>query len=338
MKSKDIPTRGREASKGVLVVCGCDSRYTPVVVAYIRYLEELGRSCDLVEYREFKRWRFLFKAIISAANRKYKKLVFVNVQALPFLLLASAFRSVGLVYWKLECTEPSQGLGITSLLPLLEHLLPKSKVSLVLPNEDRAEIQRPVFPGTWVIPNAPLHVLKSTKKGPMNVRNNRIILYGNLDRGGGLFLKQWYDLAEELPTCCGTSVIFWGTTKKSRRNVVAVPRTSHEELVKFLLEGGIDYSIIGYEPLSVNTLHAAPNKFVESLACGIPTIVHAGNPWLTRVVMEFNCGFVMDFYSLCSFRLKENMALYESHREGAERAASRMILGETILGSPLQSL
>lgn len=88
------------------------------------------------------------------------------------------------------------------------------------------------------------------------------------------------------------------------------------------------YSIVMWSPTDINQLYASPNKFFEAIACGVPPIC-SPHPQCAEVIDEFDCGLIMDDWSVESFvstmQKAQGMfgtARYEALVKNCERAVS----------------
>lgn len=68
------------------------------------------------------------------------------------------------------------------------------------------------------------------------------------------------------------------------------------------------YSIVMYRPTLEHTLYAAPNKFFEAVADGVPPIV-APHPQCKLLVERYECGIVMRDWSFEAYRDAVELAL-----------------------------
>lgn len=306
------------------------------------YLSESACTFDLIEYRHRNKFRFVKDVLRRLRESTYDRVVLVNVQALLFGVLAWLPRFPSVVYWKLESGRAFENYSLAGALPALEWIVPRTRVAVVVPNDYRKDAQRPTFRRVDVIPNAPLRPYFSTKN---NVNRSlrhpplpmALIMYGNLARDpGGMYVEQWRDFA------LGSSVFridFLGGADSRRKisdNVEELPKIAHCDLLELLLSSRHHYSVIGYRPVGINTKLAAPNRLIESLSCGIPVIVHSGNPYLVDTVKKYDCGFVMDFDSLDSRSLESGLHEWERHVRGAQAAASALSLLSALKGTALE--
>jgi glycosyltransferase involved in cell wall biosynthesis len=60
------------------------------------------------------------------------------------------------------------------------------------------------------------------------------------------------------------------------------------------------YSLVVWKPLDDNHFYAAPNKFFEALASGVPVIT-APHPQCKTLVERYGCGIVLRDWSLNGF-------------------------------------
>jgi hypothetical protein len=89
------------------------------------------------------------------------------------------------------------------------------------------------------------------------------------------------------------------------------------------------YSIVAWNPNTENQLYAAPNKFFESIADGVPPIA-APHPQCRLLVERYGCGVLMPDWSFEGFHaaLAKALRLYETEAwprmvDGCRRAAER---------------
>jgi hypothetical protein len=73
------------------------------------------------------------------------------------------------------------------------------------------------------------------------------------------------------------------------------------------------YSIVMWNPSEENQLYAAPNKFFESVADGVPPLA-APHPQCSALIRRYGCGLRMEDWSFASFRqtLRRAMAIQRS--------------------------
>ncbi|MBB1093374.1 glycosyltransferase [Rhodopseudomonas palustris] len=68
------------------------------------------------------------------------------------------------------------------------------------------------------------------------------------------------------------------------------------------------YSIVGWMPVRFDFLNAAPNKFFDAVACGVPPIC-APHPQCVELIEKWHCGLLMDDWSFASFKSTVEKAL-----------------------------
>jgi glycosyltransferase involved in cell wall biosynthesis len=68
------------------------------------------------------------------------------------------------------------------------------------------------------------------------------------------------------------------------------------------------YSIVIWNPDREDRLYAAPNKFFDALACGVPPIA-APHPQCAEIIRKWKCGILMDDWSFGSFKTALQRAL-----------------------------
>lgn len=316
--------------KRILIVCGCDSSKTPVVNAYIAHLNAKGVSFDFVEYNLISRLRFVLTTTLLCWRSKYTKVVLINPQALVFVPLFRLM-NIGIIYWKLEMTFPFRDFTFVNNLGLLEYLI-KDNASLIVSNPERLENQRPNFKSSFVIYNAPYRsFIDKVKFRGESVIN--IVLYGNLDRNENLFLDEWIDVAINNKDCIRLTVI--GTARSLPDCIVSLGKLSYSQLIQHLIDSAYDYSIVGYEPKSLNTLYAAPNKLIESMALGMGIIVNDSNKSCVRIVEEGDCGFALDFHALDRKSILTGCQHVKDHKNNAHSFSASLLLERSIRESSL---
>ena len=72
----------------------------------------------------------------------------------------------------------------------------------------------------------------------------------------------------------------------------------HQELLERLHDYA--YRIVVWKPEDVNTVYASPNKFFESISCGLPS-VSTPHPQVVDAVRRFRCALVTPDWSLDGF-------------------------------------
>lgn len=89
------------------------------------------------------------------------------------------------------------------------------------------------------------------------------------------------------------------------------------------------YSLVAWNPVNENQLYAAPNKFFDSIADGIPPIA-APHPQCKVILERYGCGILMDDWSYEAFAgaLRKAMRIHSTPAwvemvEGCRRAVAR---------------
>lgn len=321
-------------SDHILLIAGCIVAYTPVVNAYLSYAREMDCQVDVVEYKNFKRLRFIFDAIAKSFTRKYTKIICVNHQSLPILLLLSWLTSRPLTFWKLESYKPFDNWSVALNLQLLEFLINRNAVSLIVPTSYRAKLQSPRYKHTYVVPNAPTKPYVSTAAiRKTDTGSTSLVLYGSIHKGENVFLNEWITFCES-NTNCKLSII--GKEGVNSARISWIGKLQHNVLIDELCDPGkFCFSIVGYRATSQNNKYAAPNKLIESLACGLPVIGHTGNPYVVEVINKYGCGLIADFDTLDLTKLNLTEKQYACLARGAFNAAKQLCLVNAIEGTPL---
>lgn len=310
----------------ILLIAGCNVEFTPVVNSYIKYLNSIDKNVEVVEFVANHRIDFVWRAMRKLFEGGYSKLVFVNFQSLPILFFASFFWSKKLIYWKLESYLPFENWSFVTKLQLLEWILNRKSIDLILPTQQRAKVQKPIFKNTYVLPNAPFKPYISVRKYTntvSNLKNINLIIYGNSSSPGDIYLNEWTSLVKSRS---GIALTVVGQSGTSNDKIKLLGRLPHAELIGILLSNEFHYSIVGYRNKSSNTLLAAPNKLIESLSCGIPVIGNVKNPYVAEIVNLYKCGILLDFDCLDFDMLLDQIIHYPRHSNNALLAANELCL------------
>lgn len=317
----------------VLIIAGCNLHFTPVVRAYIEYLENIRVAFDVVEYVPHRRWEFIKKSICRIIHRNtYTKSVFVNFQSLPILFIAALWMRGTTIYWKLESNSAFDNPSVALKLQLFEWLLPRYRVPLVLPIPQRASIQRPQFESVFFLPNAPFRpYVRGKQQWVIGARQN-LIIYGNVGSSDAIYIGDWVEYFKKNQR--GLLSVY-GASGATSKHVLYGGKIDHGSLIQKLLSGDYGYSLVGYRALDANSRLAAPNKLIESLACGVPIIGHSKNPFVSDIIERYNCGICVDFDKIGSQILAIDGSDHERHRRNAIIAARELCLETQIRHTPL---
>ena len=325
----------------ILLIAGCNIEYTPVVRAYMEYLDECRCHCEVVEYVPGRRVKFISESIRKLVKNSYEKIVFINFQSLPLALFASIFVKNRFIYWKLESYSAFDAPDLVLKLQLFEWLIPRSRFSLVLPNNQRVDIQRPVFRHVYVLPNAPLRPYLETDEVELKEEKNQaaeqvnFVLYGNLGDSSQFFLDEWVSSVRN-SECIRLTVI--GGVDRIEPNVNFRSKLPNALLKGELKSGAFLYSIVGYRNTGLNTLYAAPNKLIESLSCGMPIIGHSGNPYVAEIIRKYSCGILVDFNNISLDDIERQFVDRRLHRMNSINAAADLCLMNKVMQTPLRIL
>jgi glycosyltransferase involved in cell wall biosynthesis len=191
----------------------------------------------------------------------------------------------------------------------------------IFPEENRAvrEVMRCGFHGL-----AKVVMLNTTNRAaapalirPRPMRNGRILYGGTISREqtfadyfadqrlsdfpidlfGALRFKDTGDRSRFIEALHG-NVRYHGTLSASR---LAARR------------GEYIFSIVAWNPTNENQHFAAPNKFFESIAAGVPPIA-APHPQCEEILRRYRCGILMPDWSFGAFRdtIRKALAFYEN--------------------------
>lgn len=311
-----------------LVIAGCDLNLTPVVSSYLDLLSSNDIKVLKVTYKDGHRIRFIFDAIYSLLAARPTRVICVNHQSIPILFLISHLYFVKIVYWKLETYNLPFYLGIIQFLEFCEYFIKRSNVDLIVPSHERKNIQLSKFRSISIVNNAPLRpYINVISKNPIS-ESISLVVYGNMRNPDGIFLNEWVSF-------CKSNTMFklsvFGKFGENCDTIQYFDTISHDDLIKRLTNpNNYHFSIVGYRPIDINTRFAAPNKAIESLACGLPLIAHYQNSYVCDIIERFNCGIILDFADLPRSNLFSNTIEYEELKENSLLAAQELCLDKTL--------
>lgn len=319
-------------SKRLLIVAGCLIPYTPVVKGYIKYIRESGWEVDVVEYTNFSRVQFIIDALVKIFKNGYSKIICVNNQSLPIVLVLSWISKKKLVYWKLESDKPFENWSIALKLQLLEWLLKRKAVSLVVPTTQRSQIQTPVFNNIFIVPNAPVKPYFTGQRDLYCERIN-LVLYGNMNKEDDIFLNEWIKYCKAKANIVLTII---GKEGKNEDRISWLPKIPHEQLIiELCKQDRFHFSIVGYRPINLNQLYSAPNRLIEGLACSLPIIGHIDNPYIFDLIRDYNCGLLCDFNKLNELVIDIDQERYSELVRGSINASKDLCLTNRLKNTPL---
>lgn len=189
--------------------------------------------------------------------------------------------------------------------------------AVIFPEENRAaiETERCGFPG---VPKLVLFNVSNRRQGapaPLAraMRNGRVLYAGTISRTqtfAGYYLSA---NVRSLP------IDMFGPIKQSKDEPDFVESLAGDVRYGGYLPGAdlavlrprYAYSIVSWNPDVENQLYAAPNKFFESIAAGVPPIA-APHPQCKLILERYNCGILLPDWSLEAFEagLRQAMELY----------------------------
>lgn len=172
---------------------------------------------------------------------------------------------------------------------------------------------------------------------PPDTRNGRIIYAGTIDRYQTFAEYFLRDKMASIPLDVFGTVSGWDQPSSFINKLPSSIRFgghldsgSLRQLRKYY-----SYSLIMWNPTNENQLYAAPNKFFESIADGLPPIV-APHPQCRMLVQRYKCGIIMEDWSFRAFykALKQALKIYGTEMykrmvEGCRRALEMELNWET---------
>lgn len=191
---------------------------------------------------------------------------------------------------------------------------------VIFPEENRAvqEIGRCGFPG---VPKLVLFNVSNSKAEASRVvpeRNGRILYSGTISRSQTFADYYFSDKIKAMP------IDMFGPVKGSAEDQKAF----HERIggaIRYrgyigaselsALRPDYAYSIVAWNPNVENQLYAAPNKFFESIADGVPPIA-APHPQCKLILERYHCGLLMADWSFDTFlsTMRKALDLYGSEQ------------------------
>jgi glycosyltransferase involved in cell wall biosynthesis len=320
----------------ILIVAGCKIAYTPVVKAYITYVQQNNCKIDVIEYKNFKRLSFIASAFSKAFRKQYTKIICIYNQSLPVLLILSWISSKPLVYWKLESHRLFDNWSIAVNLQLLEYLVKRNSVELIVPTRHRAIIQVPKFNSVGILPNAPIepYIQNKTCSRLFNRAKINLVLYGTINNKEEVFLNEWVNFCEQSPDYYLTVI---GENGTDTDKITWLGRLNHDCLIEKLCDyNKFTFSLVGYRATHQNNEFAAPNKLIESLACGLPVIGHVDNLYVAELIKQYQCGLLIDFTKIDTFTLDVTPEKYDELVLGALNAAHSLCLSTTVSSTAIR--
>lgn len=320
----------------ILIVAGCKIAYTPVVKAYITYAQQNNCKIDVIEYKNFKRLSFIAAAFSKAFRKQYTKIVCIYNQSLPVLVILSWISSKPLIYWKLESHKLFDNWSIAVNLQLLEYLAKRNSVELIVPTRHRAVIQVPKFNSIGILPNAPIkpYIQNNTYSRLFNRAKINLVLYGTINNKEEVFLNEWVSFCEQSPDYYLTVI---GENGSDTDKTTWLGRLNHDCLIEKLCNyNKFTFSLVGYRATHQNNEFAAPNKLIESLACGLPVIGHVDNLYVAELIKQYQCGLLIDFTKIDTFTLDVTPEKYDELVLGALNAANSLCLSTTVSSTAIK--
>ncbi|MDZ4798557.1 MAG: glycosyltransferase [Bryobacteraceae bacterium] len=260
------------------------------------------------------RQEYIWRATRLIDRLKPDLLVICCTYSLPVLFRA-ARRPKKVLYYAIE-SIPFYGEFDVEMNRRLE-----GKADLVLfPEENRAvlEVGRCGFAG---IPKLVLYNVSNRRRDgvralPAEGRNGRILYSGTISRTQTFLDYYFSDRVRALP------IDMFGPVKgapgdqdqlaaQSGAQLRYQGRVSSEQLAR--LRPAYAYSIVAWNPDNENQLYAAPNKFFEAIADGVPPIA-APHPQCRLMIERYGCGILLADWSFDSFvsGLRRAMEIYQT--------------------------
>ncbi|MFM7012903.1 MAG: hypothetical protein ACKO0Z_26840 [Betaproteobacteria bacterium] len=295
-------------------------------------MEQAGVRVDLIAYDGRHVVRFLTTAALKYFKYAYDLVVCVNHQSIPLLFIFSYFGKSPTVYWKLETYNLPFYSGLIPLLESAERFCRRSKVDLVAPSLQRLDLQMVPFRSHHVVYNAP--DFEYVTDSPRHLRKDiSLVLYGNMRNPKNVYMQDWIDAIKNES---GLNLTIIGAGGEPDESIDFMPAMEHPRLIALLSEPDLfNFSIVGYRPVDVNTRYAAPNKAIESLACGLPLIGHIENDYVCKIIDRFKCGVIIDFNNIGSVTDALLAVNYEESVRNSLVAAKELCLGNAVQYSPL---
>jgi glycosyltransferase involved in cell wall biosynthesis len=207
------------------------------------------------------------------------------------------------------------------------YVLNNSLVDLIIFPEENRAIQTLKFCGYKNIPVAILYNCESFMESgdevlPPKLRNGRILYAGTIDAVRTLAEYFFHDKMRSIPLDIFGNIIGPDKENVRQRLQKLCGETRYLGLVNRetlkSLQKSYCYRIIMWNPINDQYLYAAPNKFFEAIATGVPPIT-APHPQCKMLVQRYKCGIVMDNWSFDSFyeAIRQALEIYGTDRYNA---------------------
>lgn len=226
--------------------------------------------------------------------------VTVSAWVLPALLLMRE-RPRWSIYYMLETLDHQVQGGGAHFFDL--NKMARDRVDVVVfPDESRARHDLALLgweSKPWlVVRNVP--ELNTVEIVPPAERNRRLLYAGTISSAACvdlLLASEFADIPVDFvgPADGAAAAELVSRIESSSRNcryLGVLPNRKLGEMRRFY-----SYSFVAWRPETVNQLFAAPNKFYESIAAGVPPIV-TPHPQCVDVVERYGCGIVVDSWTV----------------------------------------
>jgi len=248
------------------------------------------------------RIEYVIQAALKTRELEPDILVLCSAFTLP-LALKLKRRPRFTLYYALEMSNlygPDEADTHRQALPLVD--------LVIFPEENRAALEIESWGGVCS-PFAVLYNCPSNGAGPGDIRdpggrNGRIIYAGTIIKG--LTFPEYFlhrSMQEKPIDLFGFVGGPDGEELKKKlenleQNVRYKGYVDHRRLDEIRKE--YCFSLVAWNPLTIQNYYACPNKFFEAIADGVPPIV-APHPQCAKLVRRYRCGILMEDWSLGSF-------------------------------------
>ncbi len=229
--------------------------------------------------------------VVFRMKRRPKKVIYYSIESIPF-------------YGEFDVEMNRRAAGLLDLI--------------FFPEENRAvmEIGRCGFAGVpkLVVYNVSNRVGEGKRVLPAAERNGRILYSGTISRGQTFMDYYFSDKVRALPLDMFGPIKGEAADKQRFANATGGALRYRGYVDATTLAGlrpAYAYSIVAWNPDVENQLYAAPNKFFESIADGVPPIA-APHPQCKLILERYGCGMLMADWSFDSFlsALRRGLEMY----------------------------
>lgn len=246
------------------------------------------------------RIEYIYRASEIVNKLRPDILVIYCTFALPVLFKLGRRPSL-VIYYAYEMTYPYGSFDIE-----MNRCINASLVDVIIYPEENRAIQELKLCGHR---DTPVVTLYNCQKGnsviiPAHLRNGRIFYAGTIDAKRTFAYYYFHDMIQSIP------IDLFGVVTGADKEALRQRLGKLSGMLRYLgyleretlqrLRKAYCYSITMWNPIDDQHLYAAPNKFFEAIADGVPPIT-APHPQCKMIVQRYKCGIIMEDWSFDAF-------------------------------------